>query len=692
MEIVKNKELKRTLMNSRLKPASRLSIVFILAMVISGSILTWFSINSISNLKELTEKRVLEEQRDLAARFADTMQNKIENVTAGFKDEILPPGLMKDSLIKTATDYDYITLPFILKNDGSFLYPNFIGISESQSELKLSKRFKSAFKKGEETEFAKKTLKTAKKYYLSCLSYSTGRSDSVKALNALGRVSIKLNEYENSIGYYKLIIFNNFTATGVDGLPYVYYAIPQLLKISNPVNCKKILPSVEFFFEQMAIGLIPLNFNTEELLMLVKKWLQENTFNSTEKLSNIKKLERDINQQLQFIDEYRNKMPELKKRESLDNHLNVGNDFKVVNSFSGNNKKLLLINTNFKNPVGFLIDSKKLFDDIIKTEFQSGFEFDYKIEFQTGYNSNTNGQNLIYTAQLNPYFPGQMIQVQLNDENLIKDFIKRRSWIYGIAAALLMVALFLGVVLIFRDIAREKHLARLQSDFISNVTHELKTPLTSIYMFAESLLLGRVNSATEKKEYISIILKESERLKRMINNILEFSKLEKGKLEYHFVNSNLASILNTAIHEMDYWFEKEKFDVVTELDDNISAEIDPEKIKQVIGNLLNNAIKYSTDTKKIYIRLYKNGNYNFIEIEDCGIGIPRDKLSQIFEKFYRIEQKDNISGTGLGLTVVKEIIDAHNGKISVSSEIGKGSKFLISLNDKVRKSENDFNN
>jgi signal transduction histidine kinase len=169
----------------------------------------------------------------------------------------------------------------------------------------------------------------------------------------------------------------------------------------------------------------------------------------------------------------------------------------------------------------------------------------------------------------------------------------------------------------------------------------------------------------------------------MINNILEFSKMEKGKPEYHFANSNLASILDEAIHEMNYWLEKEQFEVVTELDKTIYAEVDAEKMKQVIGNLLSNAIKYSTDTKKIFIRLFKKSELVCIEVEDRGIGIPEDQLSRIFEQFYRIEQKEGISGTGLGLTVVKEIIEAHHGTISVSSEIGKGSKFVIMLNQQA---------
>ena len=185
---------------------------------------------------------------------------------------------------------------------------------------------------------------------------------------------------------------------------------------------------------------------------------------------------------------------------------------------------------------------------------------------------------------------------------------------------------------------------------------------------------------SDKEEYLSIILKESERLKRMINNILEFSKMEKGKSDYRFIKTNLASIIKAAIGELDYWFQKEGFEVVAELDDQVSAKVDPEKMKQVYENLLNNAIKYSPQTKKITTRLYANTDKIHIEIEDRGIGIPESKLSQIFEKFYRINHKESISGTGLGLTVVKEIVEAHSGEIKVTSEPGKGSKFSIILN------------
>ena len=179
-------------------------------------------------------------------------------------------------------------------------------------------------------------------------------------------------------------------------------------------------------------------------------------------------------------------------------------------------------------------------------------------------------------------------------------------------------------------------------------------------------------------------MKESERLKRMINNILEHSKLEKGKQEYHFVETDLSALIKLVIHDMNYWFEEKQITVCVELEENITELIDEEKINQAFGNLLNNAIKYSDENKNINIRLFKESGNTVLEIEDEGIGIPEDEQSRIFEKFYRVGQKEteSISGTGLGLTVVKEIVEAHKGKIIIDSKPGKGSKFSVILNYK----------
>ena len=387
----------------------------------------------------------------------------------------------------------------------------------------------------------------------------------------------------------------------------------------------------------------------------------------------------EIDRQIRFAIKYGKELPAILNKENPVSFSDNGNEFRLVSQASGNNDEFFLTFTNREFATGFLIDRSKLFDAALNTDLQMDLEFNYRIDFPERYVAGITDDNLVYSSQLVPFFPARTIEITLVNKDLIKDLVNRRSLIYGISSLMLLVAMGLGVALILRDMARERNLSRLRADFISNVTHELKTPLTSIRMYAESLLMGRVKTDDVRKEYLEVVLNESERLKRMINNILEFSKAEKGRTEYHFVKSNLTLIIRSAIQEMSYWFEKENFEIATDLEEEINLEVDPEKLKQVIENLLSNAIKYSTGVKHVLIRLKKESDNALIEVEDRGMGIPADKIPHIFEPFYRIEQKESISGTGLGLTVVKEIIDAHHGSIEVSSEPGKGSRFTIRL-------------
>lgn len=668
-------------MNHTLKPASRLTIVFILAVILSGSILAYFSINNISNLKKLTEKRILEEQRELSDRFSTAIADNLEKVTGGISNQNILPGNMKDSLLKRAGEFVFVMQPFILGNGGQFIYPNFTGIPQISFTKMISKRSVSVFAAGEKAEFNEKNLRKARNNYLLSLNYSSGRSDSVKALNALGRVSGKLNNIEDATYHYTSIITDYSDIIDANGFPYVYYALQQLLKITDPDNYEKILPAIQLCLEKMETGSTPLNYNTEELLNIVSDRLKDFTFSYPGDSVNISRLVTGIRQQSKFISIYGEELKEFLIKFNPDIYPAAGNDFILAKSVSGTGEEYFLINTDFENPAGFLISREKLFDAVLKTDLQPGLEFAYKIEFPVTNNLNSNGNNLVFSSQLTPWFPDQLIEIKLVDENLIKDFVKRRSWIWGFASVLLLVAMCLGVALILRDIARERNLARLRTDFISNITHELKTPLTSIRMFAESLLMGRIKSANSQKDYLSVVVNESERLKRLINNILEFSKMEKEKQEYHLVEVRLSDILLSAVSDMNYWLEEKGFTLMTEIERNIIVSVDPDKFHQVYTNLLSNAIKYSGDSRKISLRLFRNSNEVITEVEDEGIGIAKDNLAKIFEEFYRVEQRESgdITGTGLGLTVAREIVESHGGKILVDSKIGKGSKFSVIL-------------
>lgn len=227
---------------------------------------------------------------------------------------------------------------------------------------------------------------------------------------------------------------------------------------------------------------------------------------------------------------------------------------------------------------------------------------------------------------------------------------------------------------------RLEELNLMKSDFVSSVSHELKTPLTSIQMFAETLMSDNEINKKKQKEYAIIICGESERLTRMINNILDFSKIERGIKQYYFENICLNTAVEYVLRTMTYQFKKNN--VILEKNickDKIIINADRDAVAEAIINLLSNAIKYSREKPRINVSLRTENGNAILEINDNGKGIESKELEKIFEKFYRIkkENEKHIGGAGIGLAIVKNVMDAHNGEIKVTSELNKGSTFTL---------------
>jgi signal transduction histidine kinase len=263
-------------------------------------------------------------------------------------------------------------------------------------------------------------------------------------------------------------------------------------------------------------------------------------------------------------------------------------------------------------------------------------------------------------------------------EALATNNFKQNLIVNGFVFALLIC----GVFLTLRAIAREIKLTQAKSAFVANVSHELKTPLSLIRLFAETLELGRMKSPEKAQEYYRIINNESRRLTQLINNILDFSKIEAGRREYQFAETNLAEVIKEVIKSYEYQIIGAGFELQTRIQNNLPAvSVDRDAMAQALLNLLNNAVKYSPDIKRIEIKATALSDKVIIEVADSGIGIPRSEQKKIFEKFYRVSNGlvHDTKGSGLGLSIVKHIIEAHGGQISVESVAGRGSRFIVSI-------------
>jgi signal transduction histidine kinase len=222
----------------------------------------------------------------------------------------------------------------------------------------------------------------------------------------------------------------------------------------------------------------------------------------------------------------------------------------------------------------------------------------------------------------------------------------------------------------------------MRSQFVSSVSHELKTPLTAIRMFAETLRLGRLQNQQTREEYLDTIVNESQRLTRLLNNVLDFSKIEKGKKIYRPQPASLPEVIKAAARAMDYPLSQQGFKLNVEIEEGLPpASLDRDALEQALLNLLHNAMKYSDDSRKIDLRLRRHGNHALIQVIDRGVGIAPQEQKKIFAKFYRVPSQENerLPGTGLGLSLVHHIVTAHGGRVEVESAPGKGSTFSISL-------------
>lgn len=238
----------------------------------------------------------------------------------------------------------------------------------------------------------------------------------------------------------------------------------------------------------------------------------------------------------------------------------------------------------------------------------------------------------------------------------------------------------LGAFLIIRNIRSTVKIAQLKSDFVSNVSHEIRTPISLIRMYAETLMLGRIKSEEKKQQYYDVIHHESGRLTYLVNNILDFSRIEANRKTYAMEAVDLNNLVEQVYLNYNYTFKEKNVEASLSLvETELPVKIDPSAFEEALSNLIDNAIKYSDGNIRLDITSGKEDGYAYCNVKDFGRGIDRNEVKHIFEKFYRVEDAmtQKTKGTGLGLSLVKHVMDAHNGQVDVSSQPGEGSIFTL---------------
>lgn len=240
-----------------------------------------------------------------------------------------------------------------------------------------------------------------------------------------------------------------------------------------------------------------------------------------------------------------------------------------------------------------------------------------------------------------------------------------------------------SALVVLNDVTRLKALENIRRDFVANVSHELKTPITSIKGFLETLRDGALQDPDHAERFLEIIIKHADRLSAIVDDLLSLSRIERDaeKAEIDLQDRPISEVIDAVGRVCRKRAQLKNINLECETDDSIVATINPTLLEQAIVNLVDNAVKYSEPGQTVTVRVEKAGDEAVIKVVDEGCGIPRDHLERIFERFYRVDKARSrkVGGTGLGLAIVKHIVSAHGGRVTVESLVGRGSTFSIYL-------------
>jgi signal transduction histidine kinase len=660
---------------------SRLTVLFIAAILIPGGFLSYFSIRNIGSQRELAEKRLLDEEANLVLELSHFLQDEFLDCATAFFDaaDRVYPDLRKIAL---TPDYQtYVDRPFALDRSGKFLWPRYENQDVTESSSAESIRYSNVYAQALEEEFAAHNPADAAEHYMEAAKVAQSAVRRAEAVSGLARALMKSGQTKRSADQYEILLERYGGFSDDNGIPFARYAIHQLTRISVP-DPTAVSLRISELLSKLENGKTPLINRTETLLQEIEEWLETNP----ETLSSGKFIRDQINflrNQLAFVARNADRIAFLNRdNPGTASPLRLG-PFDVIAGDQRNGEDPLVIRRNADRPevLGFQVNTNGFRNALLETapRIPSSVALEVSLTSDEGIYPANNSTTLV--RELSPLLPGWRVMVRPRDPEIISSYVTRQHWIYGATLVLLVSGMLLGIVLTLRDLSREHRLSQLRTDFVTNVTHELKTPLTSIRMFAETLRMRRAQNEAEQKECLDVIVGETQRLSRLINTVLDFSKIERGQKQYNMSEVDISIVAQSALNTLKGPLKEQGFSLDAGIESGIRVVGDADALEQAMLNLIDNAIKYSRQNKSVQFKLWAENNSVFFSVADRGIGIPETEKNRIFEKFYRASTGNRLDtgGAGLGLTVVRHIVEAHGGVIEVSSRVGEGSSFTVRL-------------
>jgi anti-sigma regulatory factor (Ser/Thr protein kinase)/tetratricopeptide (TPR) repeat protein len=640
-------------------------LLFVLAVAFPGLVLMAFTLRMIRQEKELVRTRMAEEQQRIAQAAGQILLARLENLkirwesisatvpNARDRDADLSSGLVLAAPIRGGE----LRLPW---EDRTSKWNEAAG---PQVDLSL-------IEAGERAEFREGNLRAAADSYRRAVRAGDSSPGSASARLSLARVLVKADRISEARNEYLTLLGYPLELSDEYGVPFAYFAAGCLLELEG--GPEQVMARVsQDRIDDLWLPPIALSKLADMVKVLEGDGTLPKAGSELEKTNQaLTRAIRRTNQALKLKTYF----------PTLAATLDEGTDDDRGRRWTVFGEDAWFVNIGGSNgsdrPDGSIllaVDVRRTWNDALaELRKTRPFPGECRLAFE-----NTQGG-----LALNPAISGLRIEFEGGDPSeWVKSFFPSAAF-YGLALLLILGVTGFGTYLLWRDMRRGYRSAELRSQFVSSVSHELKTPLTAIRMFAEALALRRPRAEAERADYLQTIVNESERLSRLINNVLDFSKIEQGTRNYRMEPVLLADVVAKAARTMAYPLERQGFRLHLSIEKGV-PEIrgDSDALEQALLNLLHNAVKFSGDSREIGLHLRSREEGVAIEVEDHGIGISPDEREKVGTKYFRGDAAVNnrIAGAGLGLSIVNHIVAAHNGRLEIESSVGRGSVFSIVL-------------
>ena len=703
-------------MNLKLDWQKRAIILFAAIVLIFSIILTVFAIREAEREKLVKQTELKQEQERIATSINDQVMVSIRE-TEELSIRLLnsAKGNLKESqLADVATrikESDALVVEiFYIGHSGQIRFPLFRPLYRLDGDSEYSRKGpieieeNPLFKSAESAEFKARNYSLAISSYRQLMRSTSDRISCALLLNRVARCYKLSGNPERAIQTYKRIVSEYQVESSSDGIPFVLIALYQMGMLNS--NMDKELGSIDTYLELYKNLLEPRwSINQTQFHFYLKKVKEElDTLKQRVDIENIEEniadrwtefeqAEREKLERMATIETIAQKMRSVFMTRERDSD-NFSGTFSHLLEKTGNNPLLIsYIFPDSESIFGFSIDNQYLEKEILPSILEEvSWGEGFVVQIVDKENKVMAGEKiprqesphpqLSYSQDFEENFPPWKIKIyQAFPSEAERQFGLRRN-IYVLSVVIVIVAILFGGILAIRSTAKELRLAKLKSEFVSTVSHEFRTPLTSIRYLAELLQRGRVKEESKKQQYYESITHESERLSRLIENILDFSKIEAGMKEYEFEETDVAEMCRDVVSRFQEQIGPQEFTLETEISEEMPKIIaDKEALPRALFNLLDNAVKYSGESRIIKYLSWSDQNLIFIKVVDKWIGIKKEDQEKVFEKFFRSGdiQYSTIKGSGIGLTLVFHIAKAHGGEVILESEPGKGTEVTVQL-------------